>query len=404
MQKVFYFIIFLYLFLGANVLQFLGWNFETVGAPFFELLFPSFFLILLLVFSTYREQSFSFYKQKKEEIFLFIFLVIMIAFQLIRDQNNFLATAINCLFMPVLVSFIVPVKKNMCCREDVRRKLKKMVLVFFVMECSIAILERLLEVHIFPMQAYDGTIAYGRVDSDMFRSTALQNHPLQNALIVSIIMGFILMSNAIDVWKKYLLWGMGYLALLSFNTRSSIFGWILLFGVYIIYLFFRQKKVYLKERIILVVFTFFSISSILFLIFDYRWGGRLLEFGMFSDESSEVRLQVFDIFLYYDYKHFLWGVPSLSIDRMASSIGVEIVENYWLMYVFTYGIIFVLILIFLFAKLFSRLFKEYGSFHKFFLLSSFILISSTNNSLSSGTAALGVFILCAYIFNPKIDR
>lgn len=49
---------------------------------------------------------------------------------------------------------------------------------------------------------------------------------------------------------------------------------------------------------------------------------------------------------------------------------------------------------------FIRLLQRTSSFHKMFLLGSFLLISSTNNSLATDSIALSVLTLCCYCLPP----
>ena len=62
----------------------------------------------------------------------------------------------------------------------------------------------------------------GRIDSYEFRSCGLWGHPLSNSCILSLMMPFILLQNEFSIKKKNLLWSIGMLALLCFNSRFSI--------------------------------------------------------------------------------------------------------------------------------------------------------------------------------------
>ena len=74
-----------------------------------------------------------------------------------------------------------------------------------------------------------------------FRSTALWAHPLANALIVSVLMSYFLVSN-LKLKYKLSLWVLGYVAILCFNTRGSIIGNALILLVYLSYSSFFSKR------------------------------------------------------------------------------------------------------------------------------------------------------------------
>ncbi len=79
---------------------------------------------------------------------------------------------------------------------------------------------------------------------------------------------------------------------------------------------------------------------------------------------------------------------------LASIVQLGGVENFWLVYMFRIGLFGTIILSFLFYKLFKRLLNGYSTFNKIFVVTVFVLIASTNNSISTATPAISAFILC----------
>ena len=231
------------------------------------------------------------------------------------------------------------------------------------------------------------------------RSTAFQSHPLSNALIVSTLMNFILCSS-LPMKKRYSYWLLGLISLLCFNTRSSMVGCCLLFGV------FALKKILSrgignKEKIILLAcLCVFPIA--VFVLLGYGLGNRLLELGLFDDSSAVVRVKIFEIFDFYQLKDFILGYSSESIDDIlfVSGLSSYCIENYWLVYILKFGIVFTILIAYFYGSFFIRLLQRTSSFHKMFLLGSFLLISSTNNSLATDSIALSVLTLCCYCLPP----
>lgn len=71
-------------------------------------------------------------------------------------------------------------------------KVQNIILDFFIIECFLAIIEKVLNFNLFPLVS-NGSISDWTWEG--FRSTAFQSHPLSNALIVSTLMNFILCSS-----------------------------------------------------------------------------------------------------------------------------------------------------------------------------------------------------------------
>lgn len=82
-----------------------------------------------------------------------------------------------------------------------------------------AVIERILKVHLLG-ESGDDTISF--MESYEFRSQALWGHPLSNAGLMTYLLVFILQDDEFSVKKKNILWGIGMLALLCFNSRMSI--------------------------------------------------------------------------------------------------------------------------------------------------------------------------------------
>ena len=62
--------------------------------------------------------------------------------------------------------------------------------------------------------------------------------------------------------------------------------------------------------------------------------------------------------------------------------------------------VFTILIAYFYGSFFIRLLQRTSSFHKMFLLGSFLLISSTNNSLATDSIALSVLTLCCYCLPP----
>lgn len=268
---------------------------------------------------------------------------------------------------------------------------------FFVIETMMAAVERITGFNILGYQLTEGEAVMEF--SSGFRSTSLHGHPLCNALIVSTSMAFILTSQ-IRMKIKLVLWMLGFFSILCFNTRSSIVGNAILLAVFTIYTLCKGHDVSPKDKRLLVSMVVFMalVGSVLFFVMGF--GSRLAEMGLFDDSSAMARVDVFNIFEYYPLEDFLWGMDYTQYEYAMYYAGIEIVENFYIAYILRNGIVFLVVYILLYVCLIKRLYRGYDWFTKWFTGGAFILIASTNNSLSTLSIALFLFLILIVIFNP----
>lgn len=272
---------------------------------------------------------------------------------------------------------------------------------FYLVECNLAILERVIQYNFFNWQLPDDIQYYSLdIEDSSFRSFALLGHPLLNALIVSTIMSFILISK-LRLKLKFLLWGIGYIAIFSFNTRSSMVGNALILVVYILHEILYSKQYTRKQKNGMLMFLVFSIIIGFVMVFVYGVGGRLREMGLFDDSSAQTRIDVWSIFDVMPIREFLLGFDFDQVERIMVGAGIKVTENFWINYILRYGSIFLFIYIMLYYKLTKVLYQGYSRFHILITFSTFILIASTNNSLSNSWQPIFIYLVCIVLFNPQ---
>ena len=387
LEKIVYFCLAGLLFAGTNVLVALGYKSEMISTTKFLNVHPAIWVLLCIAL-------FLFIKGKKPFLMgksILVFLAVLVSFNKLTGRGVDFSFLLNVLILPLVVSYIFSYSSLID-----KGKVQNIILDFFIIECFLAIIEKVLNFNLFPLVS-NGSISDWTWEG--FRSTAFQSHPLSNALIVSTLMNFILCSS-LPMKKRYSYWLLGLISLLCFNTRSSMVGCCLLFGV------FALKKILSrgignKEKIILLAcLCVFPIA--VFVLLGYGLGNRLLELGLFDDSSAVVRVKIFEIFDFYQLKDFILGYSSESIDDIlfVSGLSSYCIENYWLVYILKFGIVFTILIAYFYGSFFIRLLQRTSSFHKMFLLGSFLLISSTNNLLATDSIALSVLTLCCYCLPP----
>lgn len=372
------------LFLGNNVLFAFGYNFTSI----FTSILPSFYLlILLLVRNRFRPLNAEF-KDKKEELLLFIIAIVLLIIQILTHATGFLGGIINLILLPPMFSYIYPVKSkkyDYICR--------KILTAFYIINSLWAIAERLIKRNIFP---FTGAV---ETDSNInyiqgFRSTALQDHPLNNALCLTVIMVFILSSKHIQLKTKLFLYTLGYLAVLCFNTRSSIILWSIIFFFFLVHYIYKENHKY-QTKIKLLLFICILIPVAFYFIEQFQLGDRIRTEKLL-DDSAMVRIESLYLLLDINLRNILLGMPPNQQELIMYHAGVKIIENFWIVYLLRYGIIGFSLIIFGFSKLLKRILANYTNYQKYFCLLSFLLLASTNNSLSVNAQPLCIFILCSY--------
>lgn len=165
-------------------------------------------------------------------------------------------------------------------------------ILFYIVECCLAVYEKINLTHVFTYSAEDSLMATSAImdDTSSFRAFSLMFHPLYNANVVSIFMAFILCSRTFDLKIKIVLFALGCLALWAFNSRGAIIIW----GIIILYRFFfyNRSVVFI---ILAVLLLYFALPPFIeYLIYSGALGR--IDSLDFSDSSSLSRMEAFVAF------------------------------------------------------------------------------------------------------------
>ena len=275
---------------------------------------------------------------------------------------------------------------------------KKLLYIAFVIECGIALIEKLLNINVFQLGIGDEMVLTSEFTSTEFRSIALYGHPLQNALVVFCFLLFILVYEN-NIKQKFGLAVLGIMSIFCFNTRAAIVISVFCFVVYVFY-WMRTNKVSFSIKFITFSVVFLMGVGIVYLYTNGIIGGRLSSMGLYDDKSASVRLDAFTIFDYYNLSDFITGISYNDLQMLKYRTGLYAIENFWLNWLFSYGLIFVVGLIFFYFPVIKRLFKKEKTFVKLFIIIPFFVLASTNPSLAVSIVPMSAFLLLAYIM-PK---
>ena len=136
----------------------------------------------------------------------------------------------------------------------------------------------------------------------------------------------------------------------------------------------------------------------------WKLGDRLLSIGLYDEQSASVRVNVYDLFKYFDWNTFLFGHSSAQVSSMMRHAGLFATENFWIDFILHIGLVFFAPYVILVALLVGKLLKNYKRMQKLFLGFSFLISISTFNSLSSQFLALFYFLLLTRLFDPLYNR
>ena len=296
------------------------------------------------------------------------------------------------LIVPMLVFLLLDSQNS-----NTKKKIANIILFFLVVECFLATLEFMLNYNFFnEIRNFDSELVdFGFGE---FRSTAFLGNPLANALCVSIMMGFILTSS-MKLYKKIFFLLIGHIALLSFNGRGALLVWTFIDFIFIISVL-RIQKLRPVAAFTIIISTTIVAFVLYFLMENYGFGGRLVNTSV-VDGSTQVRLQLEGSFEQLNGMDFLFGSSEkyLSVLSKGTAVGSE---NLAVALIFKYGIIAFLVMFCLYFFWIKAIIKSQTLFHKIIILSSFIVVGSTNNGLTDFTPWL-FFVLCTTMLSTSTD-
>ena len=371
----------------------------NVGVTFMNI--PQDFLIYFLL--CYGVLIIGIYKQHITTVDWIAICIVISAFiwLFVRYLLGIRGEYMGMVYILTLPAFLITVFPHNLSINNIELKiiLTRLLSYIYLAECLIAIVEYVLQSHIFGWA--DTTYHKGLVHFDTasgFRSVALLGSPLNNALIVTTMMLFYLFNDDIPFIRKISLWILGLVAIFCFNARSAIIINLMSFVIYIVGQTMKRNRIGGRHHALFTII----VLTIVWLMYDNRWGARLWNLHDISNDSSiNVRFRLFKYIANTDWSNYLWGNSVESIrHEMNTQIGVRIIENFWILYIFHLGLVATLFFTACYFVLCRMLLKSYRLFDKVVIAGAFLLLASVNNSLYSGFVPLFTFLLCCYLNQP----
>ena len=385
MKPTFSWIVFcLFFFQGTNVLLFFCYPIIYSNS----VIYPG-LLLILFCFLKKGLGSISFHSIERKCLIISLLLALI---QILIKGSLYTVNFLSVFIIPFLFTILLR-------EEEVHGnivKTRKILLSFFVINCTIAIIERLTTHVFFPSISNDISLDF--TDTEGFRSIALTGHPLTGAFFTLVSTTFILLSK--NRYKCiYVI--LGIIALFCFNSRAAILSMTIVLGAFFVRLFF-DKRSNLLTRLSIIVILFISCFIVIFLI-NNNFGDRLLEFG--SDNSSSVR---FDNLLYIektDLETLLIGLNQREIVLATDKFGgyTSIIENPWILYIMRYGLVIMATLIISYIYLFKSIVYGYKFSTIMIIIIPWLICQSSNNGFAASCDdSIVKLIYMFFAFRPNI--
>lgn len=369
------------LFLGTSVLSFLHLP-NNQDSFWFCMHYIALPFLLLAYFSMKHEKC-----SRIEQITILISILFLLINRVILMRSASLGFMVNILYEPIiLLSILLSINKSM------RLFIKKTLIIFFVIECTVGIYEAITEQLIF-MQNKE-IYEVGEFGVISIRAYSLHGHPLSNAaLVVPLSVIFLFSEN--DAKLRYFLYLLGVLAVFAFNTRSALLLMLLAFCIYFIYnLKASLWKMLFISGIIIIPFVIIALPY-----FESLGLGNRFSIAIDSDDgSSMARVIILSRVFNMNWIDLMFGISPEEIKGLLKTTGLVAVENSILNVILAWGVPFALIYFVCIYKMFEkfRLWVGILTFYVFGII--FLLLLNVNNVIQSFTPLIPVCFmsLCAF--------
>ena len=395
-MKLLSYVLTILLFIGPVILSVAGWpvaGFDEKSKNSYY--FPSFY-ILTVLFVAFSLKHKLIGSNLKYAITIVVFCFFCFFLNLILGRGTNTNIYFHSMALPAMYYIFYELLGN---DQVIRANIKKLILLLFTFNGLMAIYERLTLTLYYPYDLIRFEFDYELDEMMAFRSSALLGHPLTNALIMSIIMTFILISD-FNVIKKYSLCLIGFFSLFCFNARAAIMISAGIFALYNIRPIIHKGESLSRRFFSAILLVSFIIIGAY--LFSAGFAGRFEERGNLSEDGSALaRIEVFGILSQYGISNFLWGLPYKDVENMAIAVlGMTHIENWFILSTMLVGLVVTTVVTFLFIPVYRYAIKPYSRYSSFLIFISTIVLASTNNSLATGIPALSIFFACCYAFSP----
>ncbi|MBK3786698.1 hypothetical protein G3A43_41675 [Paraburkholderia aspalathi] len=293
----------------------------------------------------------------------------------LQSAGQSLGFAVDTIVAAFLLAAVLPFTT-----QRVARRLSRMITLFIVIESVLAMLEVVAHVNL---------ITIGDWYGEYFRSTALQGHPLNNALILVTLS--VCQQTCVRRLTSVLIFVLTVGALIAFGARGALAIYLLVNAV----TFARYGLASAGRLAVFMAGATACAGGVAWLLLSGVVGTRISQVGAY-DDSAAVRVKSVDLLQQLDWWRLLAGNSTIDITRMMSNAGIGVIENFLVGYVLAFGAVCtVAIGYFVYATGRKLTYDAASAMRTRFLviLLVFFAVALTNNSLITKTPAFFLLIV-----------
>lgn len=373
---------------GAYLLENLGIQYVSEGGnPLVKIHITSYVLIFAVLLHTLKRgviRPLANLKHLKTSWLVSMFCItLVIIYGLYRFGTSGMAYLVDTVVAGLLAIFLLSQLDY-----DQKNKLLKLLAYLLFMNSIVAIVEFTYGASIIAKSG----VSYGH-----FRSTAFLAHALNNALITAALAPILMRYTRIPLLIYF---AVTTLALFAFGGRAAT-------GVFFIGMFIiaaPQMSTFISNGVkiskvrfaIFQALAFFVLIITVLLIILTPIGERILN-KLYIDGSAQARFDVFIILEQMSLGEWFFGAAHDLISNISFYIEIHVIENYIIGWIVSFGAIFALLLFLSCYKLPLKLIELNTGAASRVTLFIFLLVSLTNNALTTKTPALLFLISAMYL-------
>lgn len=377
----------LILFLDDNILALLGYpHYDVKADPIFKVHPVSYLSILVVVFFflVRKLKLTDIIKSCRRESELIALCLFLFLYLIVTGRLSSISFIIDALLTPALISILFYHTS-----EKIMIRQKWLLYAAFVLNTLLAIYEKISSKTI---------LSSFYISRSGFRATALYGHPLNNALIMSIL-GIILYFSFAKLTNKIVVLILTMLSLFCFGARGGIIG--IFCGVVLGILFdFFSKRIKQSLRTVFAAIVVFAAS--LFVLLNTSLGDRVLsKLSLSNDDSALERVKSLNLLNIMDANQLQWGMSDSDTELLMRRGGVHIIENYFVVWITKFGLYISILLLLILIFFIIKQLRRFDKVNMFPILVTVLFVASINNSLASKTRAISILVLCCYMLKKE---
>lgn len=374
-------------FLGGYMLEGMGVKYVSEGGtPLLKIHAYSYIILLATVFFTLKEgvkvQLQRLDTLKASWILSVILVSFVIVYGLARYGTSGMAYIVDTFLTPLLFLLLLTrLNADECLR------LVSLIAFLLLFNSTIAILEFISSTRVVDVEF--SSFGY-------FRSSALLTHPLNNALITAGLTLLVFNKSRIP---SIIYLAITLLAMFAFGGRAAL-GILLVFSLiasipYIFGFFTNGIDISRQRFAVMLCILYFSIIIVGFVLIESGITERIIS-KLHVDGSASARFTVFYLLEQLTPSEWLLGASNNLQSAIELYLGISVIENFVIAWIYKFGLLGMIpLLTMVLLTLYSLSFKSRGL--AYFSVLIFLIVSTSNNSLSTKTPALLLMFSSLYL-------